>query len=139
MPCKQTKPLLESVAEQYAGKVEFLALDVESSQELVRHYRILAVPTLLIFDVNQELSRVTGAQDALTYQGVFEALVRGEEFQVPMRPIDRWLRIGAGVLLAAVGLLTSNWLVIGIAVSLAFWGIYDRCPVWLALKNRLSF
>jgi hypothetical protein len=81
---------------------------------------------------------VTGAQNAATYKGFFEALVQGDDIQITMRPIDRWLRIGAGILLGAVGLLTSNWLVVGISAAIAFWGIYDRCPLWSALRNRFS-
>jgi hypothetical protein len=47
------------------------------------------------------------------------------------------LRLGAGMLLAAVGFSTGNWLVLGIGGVIAFLGIYDRCPIWRALTNML--
>jgi hypothetical protein len=63
--------------------------------------------------------------------------VSGEVAQVAVAPFDRLLRLGAGALLALVGIVTSTWVVVGVGAIVAFTGIYDRCPLWRAIAARL--
>lgn len=137
MPCKISKPIIESLAKRYDERVEFLAVDADVSQEVAAHYRIFGIPTVLAFRDGEELARVTGAQNKATYQGIFDSLANGSELQVSISRFDRVLRISAGVLLGLVGISSANWLVLGLAGAVAFWGVYDRCPVWAALTKGL--
>lgn len=46
-PCRQMAPIFEKVAEESSGRAAFGKLDCDSNPELVKRFRILAIPTLL--------------------------------------------------------------------------------------------
>lgn len=138
MPCKVTKPILEKLAAEYGGKVEFLPIDADVSRDVLEHFKIIGIPTVMAFRNGEAVGRVTGAQNEAGYRAMFESLAEGREVRVPMSAFDRTLRIGAGALLAIVGISTSNWLVLGIGGMVAFLGVYDRCPIWRAIKTMIA-
>lgn len=51
-PCKRIAPMLESSAEQLDGKYKFLKVNVDVMEELMKNYRIRAMPTVLL--INKE-------------------------------------------------------------------------------------
>jgi thioredoxin 1 len=138
LPCKMTKPILEALAVEYAGKAEFLSMNADDSREVLQRFQVIGLPTVLILRDGQVVGRVTGAQNEASYRRMFDALVAGKSVKTPLAPFDRRLRLGAGVLLAIVGISTSSWLVIVVGGILAFLGIYDRCPIWAALTGILK-
>ena len=62
-PCKELAPVVEELAEKYAGQVEIGKYNVEEEEELGTEYRVMSLPTLLFFK-NGELTkiRLVGAQ-----------------------------------------------------------------------------
>lgn len=48
-PCKMIAPLLEEVAEEYAGRMKVCKLDVDSNSETPQKYGIRGIPTLIVF------------------------------------------------------------------------------------------
>jgi thioredoxin 1 len=138
MPCKVTKPILEKLAREYREKVEFLPIDADHSRDVLEHFKVIGIPTVLTIRGGEVVGCVTGAQNEAGYRSMFEALAEGREVKVPMSSFDRMLRLGAGALLVMVGISTSNWLVLGIGGIVAFLGVYDRCPIWRALTKYIS-
>ena len=49
-PCKRIAPMLESSAKELNGKYKFLKVNVDMVEELIRDYRIRAMPTVLLID-----------------------------------------------------------------------------------------
>lgn len=137
-PCRLTKPILETLAREYKDKVAFLPVNADESRELLEHFRIFGIPTVLTLRDGEVVGRVTGAQNEAAYRALFEALAEGRQVKIPLSPFDRMLRLGAGALLVMVGISTGNWLVLGIGGIVAFLGVYDRCPIWRALTGLLS-
>jgi thioredoxin 1 len=138
IPCKVTKPILEKLAREFDGKVEFLPIDADVSRAVLEHFKVIGIPTVLTIRGGEVVGRVTGTQNEAGYRAMFEALAEGREVKVPMSAFDRMLRLGAGALLVMVGISTSNWLVLGIGGIVAFLGIYDRCPIWRAVTKLVS-
>jgi thioredoxin 1 len=138
VPCRVTKPILEKLAGEYAGKVEFLPIDADSSRDVLEHFQIIGIPTVITFRNGEIASRVTGAQNETAFRAMFESLATGQEVKIPMSAFDRTLRLGAGGLLAAVGISTGSWILVGVGGVVAFLGIYDRCPIWRALTKFVS-
>lgn len=142
MPCKVTKPILEKLAAEYADRIEFIVINADESRPVLEKYRIFGIPTVLALRDGQEVGRITGARNEAQFRQFFDALAEGKEVKMSLSPIDRFIRLGGGALLATVGLSTGNWLVVALGGILAFLGIYDRCPVWNAitgiLKKRLN-
>jgi len=138
MPCKMTKPILESLASEYYDKVEFLPINADLSKDVLEHFKIIGIPTVLTVRNREVVGRVTGAQIESAYRAMFDALADGKEVKIPMSPLDRMLRLGAGALLVMYGVSASNWFVLGIGAIVAFLGIYDRCPIWRVITGMLK-
>jgi len=138
MPCKVTKPILEALARTYAARVDFLALDADASEEVVKHYKVYGIPTVVAFSNGSEQARVSGAQNKAVYQQVFESLAEGQKIRLPISPLNRTFRLVVGLFLGLMGLASSNWLVLGLGALICFWGVYDRCPIWRALTSWID-
>ena len=48
-PCRMIRPLLEDISEELAGRAKIARVDVTEETELADKYRILNLPTMLIF------------------------------------------------------------------------------------------
>jgi thioredoxin 1 len=136
-PCRVTKPILEKLAQEYADRVEFIPIDADASREVLEKFQVIGIPTVLTLRDGKLVGRVTGAKTEPGYRAMFEALAEGREVKIPMSAFDRTLRLGAGVLLVAVGFSTGSWLAAGIGGIVAFLGVYDRCPIWRAITGML--
>lgn len=134
-PCRATRPILEKLAAQYAGKVGFMQVNADDSPDLVRQFRVMGIPTLLVFQDGAVASRITGARSESDYATMFESLASGRQVKATIPIFDRALRLSAGLLLIAAGYSTGSWLAAGAGALVAFLGVYDRCPVWRALTG----
>jgi len=61
-PCKMLAPIVEQLAQDWAGKVKIAKLDVDDSPELAGQYQVMGVPTLMLFVNGQPVERLTGYQ-----------------------------------------------------------------------------
>jgi thioredoxin len=137
-PCRMTKPILEKLAQEYAGRVDFLPVNADDSPQVLQQFHIAGIPTVMAFRDGKTVGRVIGAHDEAGYRSMFEALATGQQVKVPLSPLARMLRLGAGGLLVIAGLANGIWLVAGIGVIVAFLGIYDRCPVWASITGMMK-
>lgn len=48
-PCKMIAPILDEVAETYAGKIKICKLDIDANKETPPKFGIRGIPTLMIF------------------------------------------------------------------------------------------
>lgn len=60
-PCKMIAPILDDLAEQFAGKVKIAKVDVDANKEVPGKFNIRGIPTLLIFKNGQVESTKVGA------------------------------------------------------------------------------
>jgi thioredoxin 2 len=63
-PCRMVSPALEQVAEDLAGRIKLVKVDVDKSPALARRFEVQSVPTLLILDHGGQVARQTGAAPA---------------------------------------------------------------------------
>lgn len=61
VPCRIIAPIVERLAEKYAGRLKVAKLDVDSNQELAIRYQVMSIPTLLFFKNGQVVDRIIGA------------------------------------------------------------------------------
>lgn len=47
-PCKMIAPILDELAEQYAGKIKIAKMDVDGNKETPAKFNVRGIPTLLI-------------------------------------------------------------------------------------------
>jgi len=59
-PCKMLEPVLEEMAVEYKGKVDFYTVDVDQNPDLVMAHGVMGVPTVILFRDGQAVNRMTG-------------------------------------------------------------------------------
>lgn len=59
-PCKMIDPIVSQLAQEWAGKVKVVALDVDDNPDLAMQYQVMGVPTLMLFIDGQPSQRVSG-------------------------------------------------------------------------------
>ena len=68
-------PIVEAVAEQYAGAARVVKLNVDDNPSVVQRYRVQAIPTLIVFQAGEEKERIIGAVSKETIARAIEAAV----------------------------------------------------------------
>ena len=61
-PCRMIAPIVEEIAAQYAGKAIVAKVDVDEQGELAQRYRIMNIPTLLLFKQGEIVDKAIGAR-----------------------------------------------------------------------------
>lgn len=61
-PCHRLRPTLETLAEEWAGRVRVVSLDIDVNPNVARDYGILSAPTLMLFRDGEPVRTVVGAQ-----------------------------------------------------------------------------
>ncbi|HZI31616.1 MAG TPA: thioredoxin [Candidatus Binatia bacterium] len=48
-PCRQLAPIVDDLADEYAGKIKFVKVNVDESQKVAKQFNIEGIPMLLFF------------------------------------------------------------------------------------------
>ena len=59
-PCRMVAPIVEELADEYAGKVRFFKLNTDDNMETTSKYGIRSIPTLLVFKGGEIVEQVIG-------------------------------------------------------------------------------
>ncbi len=60
-PCKMIAPILDDLAEQYAGKLKIAKVDVDANKEVPGKFGIRGIPTLILFKNGEPVATKVGA------------------------------------------------------------------------------
>ncbi|MBR2208310.1 MAG: thioredoxin [Synergistaceae bacterium] len=63
-PCKAIAPIVEELAEEFDGKVEFFKADSDENPELAKKLRVMSIPNMMVLKEGKVISRQVGFQDA---------------------------------------------------------------------------
>lgn len=61
-PCKAVGPVVEQVADETEGTYRVGKVNVEEEQKLARQYKVMSIPTMLVFKGGKVVSRTIGAR-----------------------------------------------------------------------------
>ena len=64
-PCKMIAPLLDDIANDYAGRLKVVKLNIDDNQRTPASYGIRGIPTLMIFKSGQPAATKVGALSKL--------------------------------------------------------------------------
>ena len=59
-PCKMVAPIVEQLAEEYAGKVTFAKMDTDENPDTPTKLGIRGIPTLILYVNGKEAERMVG-------------------------------------------------------------------------------
>lgn len=74
-PCKMMAPFVDEFAEQYAGKVLVVKVNVDEAMDSAQQYGIMSIPTFVSFKDGKEVDRITGGMPKETLQEKLDALL----------------------------------------------------------------
>lgn len=61
-PCRMIAPVVDEIATDYKGKVKVGKINVDEQNELAEKFRIMSIPTLIVFKNGQIAESVMGAR-----------------------------------------------------------------------------
>lgn len=59
-PCKMIGPVLEEIASEFEGKIQVAKLDVDENQNTASNFKVISIPTLILFKDGKEMERSIG-------------------------------------------------------------------------------
>ena len=60
-PCRMVSPLLERFAEDNAGRVKLVKVNVDEAPATAQRYRAMSIPTMVVLRDGEEVDRIVGA------------------------------------------------------------------------------
>lgn len=60
-PCKKVRPIVEELNREYFPGM-FQIIDVDIEKEMAKSFELKSVPTFILFENNNEINRLVGAQ-----------------------------------------------------------------------------
>jgi thioredoxin 1 len=61
-PCRMVAPILEEIAAAHSDKVTIAKIDVDANPQVSMDYKILSIPTLLVFQNGKPVKQIIGAK-----------------------------------------------------------------------------
>ena len=71
-PCRALMPLLDRIAQDYAGRLLLAKLNVDEEHEVAAHFGIRSIPTVLLIHHGQVVDQFTGVQSETTIRAMIE-------------------------------------------------------------------
>jgi thioredoxin 1 len=59
-PCRSLAPIVDELAEKYAGRARIMKINVDDNPGVVERYHVKAIPTLVLFRDGEEQQRLVG-------------------------------------------------------------------------------
>ena len=59
-PCKMLAPMLEELSEKLPENCEIVKIDVDQNPEAARKFRVMSIPTLILFENGEAKERMVG-------------------------------------------------------------------------------
>ncbi len=115
------KPTIAAIADLNPD-VDFKILDATTHSETVEALGVKGTPTLIGYANGEEVFRATGRRTGAELEAMFK-FVAGAEAVPTLGKGDEFLRVGAGTVLVALGLLSGPaWPLVGIGALVALFG-----------------
>jgi thioredoxin 1 len=67
-PCQMMLPRLEELASKVEGKAKVMKHNVDSDPQVPSQFRIMSIPTIILFKDGQPVEKFVGVQDVATLE-----------------------------------------------------------------------
>jgi len=74
-PCQAMGPVIDTLAEEYRGKIKIMKLNVDENPQTPAQYGVRGIPTLIIFKNGEETERIVGAQPKNNVENVLKKVL----------------------------------------------------------------
>jgi thioredoxin len=70
-PCRAVHPILEQLAEEQEGRVDFVRMNVDENPATAARYGILSIPTVMLFEAGEQQETLVGARPRSHFEQAF--------------------------------------------------------------------
>lgn len=70
-PCRMVAPVMEEIANDNVGKVKVTKLNVDDNRETASKYRVMSIPTIILFKNGEVANQVVGARGKKDFEQAF--------------------------------------------------------------------
>ena len=74
-PCRAVAPILEELAEEYAGRIKVVKVDTDANPNLARVYGITSIPTMNFYQGGELVKSVVGAKPKPALTSLFDEVL----------------------------------------------------------------
>ncbi len=85
-PCKRMAPIIDSLAQEYDGRLKIVKLDANINTATRDKYSVSAFPTFIIFNDGKPTARNTGAISKTELVAILDRQVSSEKTEAPVVP-----------------------------------------------------
>lgn len=71
-PCRMVAPVLDEIARDHGEKVKVVKLNVDENRATAAKYRVMSIPTVMMFKEGNVQSQVVGARPKQEFEKAFE-------------------------------------------------------------------
>ncbi len=59
-PCRMVAPVVDELAEEYTGKIDFAKVDVDQNPKIAGQFAVMSIPTLVLFKNGKPVTNLVG-------------------------------------------------------------------------------
>ena len=74
-PCRAVGPIVEELAAEYEGKIDFVKVNVDENPRIASQFSIQSIPTLLMFKGGMPMDQLVGMQPKEEFKKKLDALL----------------------------------------------------------------
>jgi thioredoxin 1 len=70
-PCKMLAPVLDQLAEEYAGRLKVAKTNVDEEAQLAARHNVVSIPTMVVYKGGEVITRTAGAMPKQNIEALF--------------------------------------------------------------------
>ena len=74
-PCKMMSPVVDNIAEKYAGKAKVGKVNVDQQQEIARQFGIMSIPSFVFIKDGKKVDQAMGAMPVSALEARLEQIL----------------------------------------------------------------
>ena len=96
-PCKQLEPILNQIADELAGKLRVVRVDVDQSPMLARAFRVQSIPMLVLIHGGRPVDQIVGLTDKKAILAMVKPVLPAAANEVAPQDLAALLQAGRAV------------------------------------------
>ena len=74
-PCQMVAPVVEELANEYAGKLQVMKLNTDENPEIAGRYQVMSIPTIMFFKDGKPVEKLIGARPKRQFKELIDSLL----------------------------------------------------------------
>ncbi|MDK2801193.1 MAG: thioredoxin 1 [Clostridiales bacterium] len=71
-PCRMVAPIIDELADDFNGRAKVGKLNVDEQRELAAEFRVMSIPTIMLFKNGEIVDKVVGARSKADFAAMIE-------------------------------------------------------------------